>query len=110
MDCKIHWTQVMHPQINKKKFTKEEDQRLLALANEHKGHNWQAIAVALGVTYLCTTARSFFRRTSSCSNVRLSTQTGRTPAQCMQRYQRSLNTNIMRGYVVYSPLFARTSC
>jgi hypothetical protein len=49
MDCKIHWTQVMHPQINKKKFTKEEDQRLLALANEHKGHNWQAIAVALGV-------------------------------------------------------------
>lgn len=71
MDCKIHWTQVMHPQINKKKFTKEEDQRLLALANEHKGHNWQSIAVALG--------------------------TGRTPAQCMQRYQRSLNTNIMRG-------------
>lgn len=53
MDCKIHWTQVMHPQINKKKFTKEEDQRLLALANEHKGHNWQAIAVALGVlTYV----------------------------------------------------------
>jgi myb proto-oncogene protein len=54
MDCKIHWTQVMHPQINKRKFTKEEDQRLLALANEHKGHNWQAIADALGVhSLLC---------------------------------------------------------
>ena len=104
MDCKIHWTQAMHPQINKKKFTKEEDQRLLALDNEHKGHNWQAIAVALGVlTY-------FFRsRRTHVSNVCLSTQTGRTQAQCMQRYQRSLNTNIMRGYVMYSPLFARTS-
>jgi hypothetical protein len=54
----------MHPQINKKKFTKEEDQRLLALANEHKGHNWQSIAVALGVlTYAPLPVLSFGGRT-----------------------------------------------
>jgi len=71
MDCKIQWTQVQHPQICKKEFSKTEDQHLLALVKEHKGHDWVSVAQKLG--------------------------TNRTPAQCLKRYQRSLNTSMMRG-------------
>ncbi len=49
MDCKIQFSNVMHPNIENKKFTKAEDQRLLALAKKHKSHNWEVIASELGV-------------------------------------------------------------
>jgi hypothetical protein len=70
-DCKIQWLQNMHPAIEKKKFTKAEDKQLLDLAKKYKAHNWEAIAKELG--------------------------TNRTPAQCFKRYQRSLNTNMMKS-------------
>jgi len=71
IDCKIQWLQNMHPNINTKSFSKQEDKQLLALAMQYKGHNWELIAKELG--------------------------TRRTPVQCFRRYQRSLNTNLMRS-------------
>ncbi|KAL6074235.1 Transcription factor MYB3R-1 [Balamuthia mandrillaris] len=71
IDCKIQWLQNQHPSINKRSFTKQEDKRLLELAKKYKGHDWETIARELG--------------------------TNRTPVQCFKRYQRSLNTNMMRS-------------
>eukprot|EP01090_Pellita_catalonica_P003004 TRINITY_DN12636_c0_g1_i1.p1 TRINITY_DN12636_c0_g1~~TRINITY_DN12636_c0_g1_i1.p1 ORF type:complete len:452 (+),score=89.12 TRINITY_DN12636_c0_g1_i1:101-1357(+) len=71
VDCQIQWLQHNHPDINKSKWTRNEDKRLLALAKKHKAHNWEAIAKEL--------------------------DSNRTPAACFQRYQRSLNTNMMKS-------------
>ena len=57
--------------ISKKTFTKKEDKLLLFLSQKHKSHNWTAIATELG--------------------------SGRTALQCFKRYQRSLNTSLLRS-------------
>ncbi|GAM19922.1 hypothetical protein SAMD00019534_030970 [Acytostelium subglobosum LB1] len=70
LECELRWKNHEHPSINKEPFTKEEDKKLLELAKKYQGHDWSSICRELG--------------------------TGRSPIQCCQRYQRSLNTNFMK--------------
>lgn len=71
MDCKLQWINNDHPSINKSNWTKHEDKQLLALAKKYKNLEWELIAQELN--------------------------TRRTPFQCFKRYQRSLNTAIVKG-------------
>ncbi|KAL4219616.1 Myblike DNAbinding domain-containing protein [Mactra antiquata] len=67
-DCKFHafecesmWKNVLHPGINRDKWTPEEDEHLKELVKTHQMRNWQQIAAELG--------------------------TNRTPYQCLQHFQ-----------------------
>ena len=60
----------------------EEDKRLLEIARKHNGYNWEAIAAELG--------------------------TRRSPMMCFKRYQRSLNTDLLRRCVRVCPVMAIT--
>ncbi|XP_061185321.1 uncharacterized protein LOC133193413 [Saccostrea echinata] len=64
-ECEIMWNNVLHPSINKEKWSTQETKHLQELANKYNMKNWPAIAHELG--------------------------TGRTPFQCLQFYQHSLN-------------------
>ncbi|XP_052673439.1 uncharacterized protein LOC128155662 [Crassostrea angulata] len=64
-ECRIMWKNVLHPSINKEKWSAQETKDLQELANKYNMRNWPAIAKELG--------------------------TGRTPFQCLQFYQHSLN-------------------
>ncbi|XP_062572111.1 uncharacterized protein LOC134234064 [Saccostrea cucullata] len=64
-ECEIMWNNVLHPSINKEKWSTQETKHLQELANKYSMRNWPAIAQELG--------------------------TGRTPFQCLQFYQHSLN-------------------
>lgn len=69
------WLNHEDPLINKSSWTKTEDKKLLSIAQRNKTTNWEKIAQELG--------------------------TNRTPAECLTRYQRSLNASIMRS--VWTP-------
>lgn len=70
-ECRLFWENNMRPGINHAKWTKEEDKALFELAQRYKGHEWEAVAQALG--------------------------TGRLPWQCCSRFQRSLNASMLKG-------------
>ncbi|KAK9173418.1 Myb-like DNA-binding domain protein [Cryptosporidium meleagridis] len=70
-DCQITWYHFIDPNINRKPWEKAEDLRLLALVSENEGFNWFKIAQELN--------------------------SGRTPYQCILRYQRSLNKNLIKS-------------
>ncbi|OII70779.1 SNAPc like transcription factor [Cryptosporidium ubiquitum] len=70
-DCQITWYHFIDPNINRKPWEKAEDLRLLALVSENEGFNWIKVAQELN--------------------------TGRTPYQCILRYQRSLNKNLIKS-------------
>ncbi|KAJ1608803.1 SNAPc-like transcription factor [Cryptosporidium canis] len=70
-DCQITWYHFIDPNINRKPWEKAEDLRLLALVSENEGYNWVKIAQELN--------------------------SGRTPYQCILRYQRSLNKNLIKS-------------
>ncbi|XP_066932814.1 uncharacterized protein [Clytia hemisphaerica] len=70
-ECQIYWCNVLHPSINQNKFTKEEDSKLIKLAKKYKNHRWEDIAKEL--------------------------DTNRTPVQCLQRFQRTLNKDIIKS-------------
>uniref|UniRef100_A0A7S4HSI4 Uncharacterized protein n=1 Tax=Vannella robusta TaxID=1487602 RepID=A0A7S4HSI4_9EUKA len=76
VDCQLQWLNNDLPsfisgQPANRGWTKAEDKRLLDLAKQYKNHEWEQIAKALG--------------------------TNRTAFQCFSRYQRSLNTAIVKG-------------
>lgn len=68
VDCQIDWNGNVDPRINGGEWTKEEDKQLLELIKEHGGHKWQEVALQMK---------------------------NRTPMQCLQRYQRSHNSNLL---------------
>ncbi|KAF7459124.1 MYB-like DNA-binding domain-containing protein [Cryptosporidium felis] len=70
-DCQITWYHFVDPNINRRPWDKKEDLRLLALVSENKGFNWIGIAQDLN--------------------------SGRTPYQCIFRYQRSLNKDLIKS-------------
>lgn len=70
-ECWIQWSNHVDPLIHHGPWTKTEDKRLWSIARQHKLCNWDCIAQALG--------------------------THRSVAQCLIRYQRSLNAGIMRS-------------
>eukprot|EP00249_Psilotum_nudum_P024573 c29226_g1_i2 orf=382-2736(-) len=70
-ECKMQWLNDEDLLINHGQWTKAEDKKLLNIAQQHEFCNWDLISHKLG--------------------------TNRTPAQCLIRYQRSLNAGIMRG-------------
>ncbi|KAG6542223.1 hypothetical protein Mapa_016351 [Marchantia paleacea] len=70
-ECRTRWLNHEDPLINKSSWTKTEDKKLLSIAQRNKTTNWEKIAQELG--------------------------TNRTPAECLTRYQRSLNASIMRS-------------
>ncbi|XP_013415763.1 uncharacterized protein LOC106177515 [Lingula anatina] len=69
-DCLNAWKNVLHPDINKKKWTADEDKKLKEIVESFEERNWGHIAEALG--------------------------TGRSSFMCLQRYQQKLNP-LMRG-------------
>ncbi|KAJ7541402.1 hypothetical protein O6H91_10G058000 [Diphasiastrum complanatum] len=70
-ECKIRWLNHEDRLMNNAVWTKVEDKRLLHVAQQHDLCDWEAISQQLN--------------------------TNRTPAQCLMRYQRSLNATIMRS-------------
>ncbi|KAK3923142.1 snRNA-activating protein complex subunit 4 [Frankliniella fusca] len=46
--CKSFWNLYLHPKINKKAFTEDEECELLKLAEKHKHQDWDKIAEELG--------------------------------------------------------------
>ncbi|KAK6589757.1 SNAPc like transcription factor [Cryptosporidium xiaoi] len=70
-DCQITWYHYIDPNTNRNEWTKSEDLRLLSLVSEYKGYNWIKISQILN--------------------------TGRTPYQCIYRYQRCLNKNLIKS-------------
>ncbi|XP_077242194.1 uncharacterized protein LOC143882613 [Tasmannia lanceolata] len=69
-ECQSRWLNIEDPMINHNPWTKLEDKKLLFIAEQRGIYNWIEIATSLG--------------------------TNRTPFQCLARYQRSLNANILR--------------
>ncbi|XP_064616800.1 uncharacterized protein LOC135480805 [Liolophura sinensis] len=65
--CQQMWTNVLTPAINRSKWLKEENDKLLKLVNKYNKRNWPKIAQELG--------------------------TNRTPFQCLQHYEIKLNTS-----------------
>ncbi|KAJ7566647.1 hypothetical protein O6H91_02G112800 [Diphasiastrum complanatum] len=70
-ECKIRWLNHEDRLMNNNPWTKVEDKRLLHIAQQHDLCDWEAIAEQLN--------------------------TDRTAAQCLMRYQRSLNATIVRS-------------
>jgi len=70
-DCHLQWINVVHPNINQNKFSKEEDGVIIKLAKKYENHNWESIAREL--------------------------DTHRTPVQCLQRFQRTLNKDMLKN-------------
>jgi hypothetical protein len=70
-ECRLKWLRHLSPLINREMWSKEEDERLLQLAQQYGATQWELIAQQLG--------------------------TRRTPAQCFTRFQRSLNRQIMKS-------------
>lgn len=66
----LRWLNQEDPLINNTKWTRTEDKQLLLLVNEKEMSNWIDIAVSLG--------------------------TNRTPFQCLARFQRSLNAQMVK--------------
>lgn len=48
-ECRIMWKNVLHPSINKEKWSAQETKELQELANKYNMRNWPAIAKELGV-------------------------------------------------------------
>ncbi|CAN8258937.1 unnamed protein product [Cochlearia groenlandica] len=69
-ECEARWMTSEDPLINNGPWTAEEDNNLRLIIQENSVTDWLNIAVSLG--------------------------TNRTPFQCLARYQRSLNANILR--------------
>ncbi|XP_032238076.2 serine-rich adhesin for platelets isoform X1 [Nematostella vectensis] len=69
MECQLQWSHFGHPRVNNKPWTKYEDKMLLSQASVNA--SWNVIAQSL--------------------------QTNRTPIQCFQRYQRSLNKTLLKS-------------
>jgi hypothetical protein len=78
--CQRQWNFALDPRIRHGKWTRDEDKLLIALASKHKDSDWQQIALEL------TQAMT--------SKGPVSNQ--RTPLQCIERYQRSLNVKMVR--------------
>ncbi|XP_047126690.1 uncharacterized protein LOC105845985 isoform X1 [Hydra vulgaris] len=69
-ELQLHWCNVLHPSINQSKFTKEEDSKIIKLAKKYENCEWEKIAKEIG--------------------------TNRTPVQCLQRFQRTLNKDMIK--------------
>ncbi|MCL7046409.1 hypothetical protein MKW94_002471 [Papaver nudicaule] len=69
-ECEQRWLNVEDPLINHSPWTKNEDKKLLYTLQQGGIYNWINISITLG--------------------------TSRTPFQCLARYQRSLNANILK--------------
>ncbi|KAL0487118.1 transcription factor myb, partial [Acrasis kona] len=69
-ECEKKWKNELSSRINRKKWTHDEDRLLLQLANENKSQNWPSIAKLVG---------------------------DRPTIHVLQRFQRSLNVNMMKS-------------
>ncbi|XP_077243959.1 uncharacterized protein LOC143884331 isoform X2 [Tasmannia lanceolata] len=69
-ECEARWLNIEDPLINHSQWTNLEDKNLLFIAQQRGIYNWIEIATSLGAN--------------------------RTPFQCLARYQRSLNANVLR--------------
>eukprot|EP01104_Vermistella_antarctica_P019617 TRINITY_DN7778_c0_g1_i1.p1 TRINITY_DN7778_c0_g1~~TRINITY_DN7778_c0_g1_i1.p1 ORF type:complete len:335 (+),score=52.41 TRINITY_DN7778_c0_g1_i1:35-1006(+) len=70
-ECFIRWTNNDSPTINHSSWTKVEDAKLFTLSRKYEERSWEKVAMELN--------------------------TNRTPFQCLQRYQRSLNNKLVKG-------------
>ncbi|EFC50340.1 myb transcription factor [Naegleria gruberi] len=74
-ECRKFWEIELAKDIKKDNWSKEEDINLLYVADDSKGHDWSKISNKLYETQPLK----------------------RRPIHCFRRYQRSLNTNMMRS-------------
>ncbi|PSN48420.1 hypothetical protein C0J52_08626 [Blattella germanica] len=70
-ECRAMWHNYLHPKIKKTKWSTEEDNKLIELANKYNNQNWDAIANELG--------------------------TQRSGYQCMCQYQTRLNDSLKKS-------------
>jgi hypothetical protein len=71
-ECEKKWKNELSSRINKRKWTREEEKQLLELAKKNLGHNWPELAKAVG-------------------------DGNRTAFHVLQKFQRSLNVNMMKS-------------
>ncbi|KAL5725935.1 hypothetical protein ACHQM5_009018 [Ranunculus cassubicifolius] len=72
-ECEARWLNHEDPLINHNKWTQEEDKNLLDILNQRGIHNWIDISTEMAHRGI-----------------------HKTPFQCLARYQRSLNANVMK--------------
>ncbi|XP_031490897.1 uncharacterized protein LOC116257982 isoform X2 [Nymphaea colorata] len=70
-ECRARWLNTEDPLINHSPWSKSDDKQLLFIVQQGGPYNWIHVAELLGIN--------------------------RTASQCLSRYQRSLNVNILRG-------------
>ncbi|KAF3794481.1 Myb-like protein L [Nymphaea thermarum] len=70
-ECRARWLNNEDPLINHNPWSKSDDKQLLFIVQQGGPYNWIHVAELLGIN--------------------------RTASQCLSRYQRSLNVNILRG-------------
>ena len=58
-ECKIQWSNVMHPDINHDEWTKDEEAQLVELANKNELHQWVEVAKELGVRQTAAQMRTY---------------------------------------------------
>ena len=49
-DCERTWKNILRPEINREKWSEEEDANLQILVEKHNMRNWAVIAQELGVS------------------------------------------------------------
>lgn len=121
--CEIYWYNELHPLLNKDLWTKDEDKQLLKLANENNNEDWNKIAHELKTNRSAVQCLGRFQKSlhkgflkskwneeedkQLLEAVKMcglgawekvsSLLEGRTGAQCMHRYTKSIDPNIRRG-------------
>ena len=53
MACELMWKNAVHPSINSRKWSADEDTKLDDIVKEHGERDWTAIADQLGVGVFC---------------------------------------------------------
>ncbi|CAG8441594.1 7253_t:CDS:10, partial [Scutellospora calospora] len=119
-ECIIQWTNHDHPCINNDEWTTLETKKLLEIAEQNNGRNWQKIALELGTNR--TAAECFKQYNKQSSDPRKWTKEeddiliravdlygeknwqqvahcldNRTGQQCLHRWTKTLNPAIRRG-------------
>lgn len=49
-DCRLRWENHLHPSVYRGPWSKEEEKKLMKVANQHHCTDWKAIAEEVGVS------------------------------------------------------------
>ena len=54
-DCRLRWENHLRPSVYRGPWSKEEEKRLVKVANQHQCTDWQSIAEEIGVSIISFT-------------------------------------------------------